>query len=242
MGNRFSRIPYAQHAALTSAASETRRSFLWACSAAGLGVLGLGVFGESCGRGTKAPSRDLARAYAEALLNKVREVHEREFPTIQRAAQLAIQAKLERHELYAWMTGGMLAGEMSDARPGSPLIYLKTDIHRAIRYDFVVTDDPYAVKGLSERLVRIIGITKPSIANKETPRDTLENMGTFRMEDVADSILYSHVPPADGILEVSGIDYPIGPASGIIETFLFYALTVEIAEGLIKEGIYPRIG
>jgi hypothetical protein len=228
--------------ALQSASSKTRRSFLSACSAAGLGALCLNILGESCGKGKKAISAGLARAYAEALLNRVREVHERELPTILRASQLAIQAKLEGHDLYAWMTGGMFAGEMSDTRPGSPLIYLKTDIRHAVRYDFVVTNDSYAVKGFSERLVRIIGITKPSILNNETPRDSLENMGTFRLEDVADIVLYSHVPPADGILDVNGIDYPIGPASGIIETVLFYALTVEIAEGLIKEGVYPRIG
>ena len=75
-----------------------------------------------------------------------------------------------------------------------------------------------------------------------TPAGSLENLGTFRLEDVADIVLYSHVPPADGLLEAPGIDYPIGPASGMVETFLFYALTVEIAEGLITKGIYPRIG
>jgi hypothetical protein len=242
MDTGHSPIHSASDAALPSRREGTRRSFLRACSAMGFGAAGLGLFMESCAQ-KEAPAQvsEPIRAYTETLLALLKEVHERELPAIQKAARLVIQTKLEGHDLYAWMTGGMLAGEMSDTRPGSPLIYIKTDIRRAVRYDYVITNEPYAVKGFSERLVKVIGITKPSILSGQTPPGALENMGTFRLEDVADTIIFSHVPPADGLLALNGIDYPIGPASGIAETFLFYALTVEITEGLVKEGIYPRI-
>ena len=204
-------------------------------------MLGMGLFLESCKEKLLLPSSDLARAYVEKLTNVIRMVHERELPTIQKAAGQAIQAKLEGYNLYAWMTGGMLDGEMADTRPGAPQFLIKNNFHNAVRYDFIITNDPYSIQGFSERLVKVIGITRPSLMSKETPPDALENMGTLRIEDVADFVIYSHVPPEDGILEAKGVNFPIGPASGIIHTFLFYALATEIAEGLIQKGIYPRI-
>lgn len=233
------------HPVSVTGGGPSRRNFLLACAAFGLGALGANIALHSCGKKkekTVAPVADFPRAYADRLLALLRDVHARELPAIEKAAHLAIQAKLEGYELYARMTGGLWTGEMSDTRPGSPLIYLKGDIKNAVRYDFVVTNDPYSVTGFSERLVRVIGISKPSILNNTTPAGALENMGTFRLEDVADIVIYSHVAPADGLLEAPGLDYPVGPVSGIVETFLFYALTVEIAEGLISQGIYPRIG
>ncbi len=223
---------------------RSRRNFLLACASFGIGALGTHAILDSCAKEKKkeiAPVADFPRTYAEKLLQLFRDVHERELPSIERAAHLAIQAKLEGYKLYARMTGGVWAGELSDARPGSPLIFLKGDIKSAVRYDFVVTNDPYSVAGFSERLVRVIGISRPSILNNMTPAGSLDNMGTFRLEDVSDVVIYSHVAPADGLLEAPGLDYPLGPASGMVETFLFYALTVEITEGLISQGIYPHI-
>lgn len=219
----------------------TRRKFLHAFTAGGIGMLGIGAFLQSCGEKKVAPSSELAKAYVEELMKIIRLVHERELPVIQRAASMAIQSKLEGHELYAWMTGGMLTGEMSDIRPGAPQLFLKKNIRNAVRSDFIITNDPYSILGFSERLIKIIGITRPSLLSIETPPDALENMGTFRLEDIAEFVIYSHLPPSDGILEVKGVEFPIGPASGIVHTYLFYALASEIAEGLIDKGIYPPI-
>ncbi len=219
-----------------------RRSFLRTLSMGGAGLFGMGAFLQSCREKKVLPSSELARAYVEELTRLMRLVHERELPVIQRAAASAIQAKLEGHNLYALMTGGMLDGEMSETRPGAPQVFITKNIQDAVRYDFVITNDPYSIQGFSERLVKIIGITRPSLLNDETPVGSLENMGTMRLEDISDFIIYSHVPVEDGILNAKGVEYPIGPASGIIHTFLFYALAAEIAEGLIQKGIYPRIG
>jgi hypothetical protein len=224
--------------------SNARRSFLRTCASAGIGLLGIGAFLESCAEKEKevAISSGLVQAYGEKLAGLMREVRDRELPNIQKAASLCVLAKLEGHELYDFMSGGMLTGELSNTRPGSPLIFLPGDITRPVRYDYIITNDPYAVRGLNERLVKIIGITRPSLVSNETPDGALANMGTFRLEDVAEVVIYSHVPPADGILEVNGINFPIGPASGIIHAFLFHALAAEIAEGIIDKGVYPRIG
>ena len=67
-------------------------------------------------------------------------------------------------------------------------------------------------------------------------------MGGLRLEDVSDIVIYSHVPYTDGILSVKGIDIPICPASGVIHSLIYYALTAEIVDGFTKSGIYPQIG
>ncbi len=221
---------------------HSRREFLSTAALAGIGAVGMSAFLQSCAEKKVAPSTELARAYLNRLTEILGEVRERELDAIQKGAGLAVQAKLQGQQLYALMTGGMLTGEMDEARPGAPQIFITRNLLRAVRNDVVVTNDPYVVRDFNERLVQVIGFTRPSLANDETPPNALENMGTARIEDVADVIIRSHVPCTDGILEVNGVEFPIGPASGILHTVLFNALAVEVAEGLIKNGIYPRIG
>ena len=62
------------------------------------------------------------------------------------------------------------------------------------------------------------------------------------IEDVSDIVIYTHVPYTDGIVNVEGLEIPICPASGIIQSLVYYALSAEIVEGLTKSGIYPQIG
>lgn len=227
---------------LLNTPQTSRRSFLRTLASTGAGMLGMGAFLQSCAEKKVAPSSGLVAAYIEKLGSILHEVHDRELPKVQQAAALAIQAKLEGNDLYALMTGGMLIGEMNSARPGLPLLFITDNVSQAIRNDYVITNDPYAVKGLTNRLVKIIGITRPDIVSNETPEGVLANMGTFRIEDVSDVVIYSHIPCTDGILEVNGLDFPLGPVSGIVHTFLFNALAAEIAEGLTGKGVYPRIG
>jgi hypothetical protein len=221
---------------------HSRRDFILSLSMSGFGFLGMGTLVSSCGKKREAVSGDLATKYFDSVVKLLNLVHEREFPTIRKAAALGIQAKMQGGFLYSKMTDGMLPGETRNARPGMPDIYKPGELRAAVRDDFVVTNDPYAAQGLTERLIKVIGISKPSLLNRETPPNVLENMGTFRIEDVSNLVIYTHVPPEDGILRVKGLDFPIGPVSGIIQAFVFHALTAEIVEGFAKEGIYPRIG
>ena len=126
-------------------------------------------------------------------------------------------------------------------------------LHPIVRYYFcpynfanlhlhLLTNDPDIVRGFSERMVKIIGITTPSVLNNKTPSGTLENMGTFRIEDFSDIVINCHVPYTDGILHVKDIDIPICPASGIIHSIIYYSLAAEIVAGLAVNGIYPKIG
>lgn len=218
--------------------NKSRRDFLYNISAAGIGMIGFGAFIESCAEKDIIYSQDIAKAYIDGLLKIIAQVRERELPKIKQAVGYAVQAKLQGKKLYSHLAGRMIEGETDEKRPGHPNIFITGDIHLSSSEDFVLTNDVEAARGLSERMVKIVGITSPSTPSAETPSGALENMGSFRMEDVVDIVIYSHVPPEDGIVSVEGIDIPLFPASGVIHTIIYYSFISEVMEELAKHGIY----
>ncbi|HUT63261.1 MAG TPA: hypothetical protein VMZ04_04815 [Anaerolineae bacterium] len=227
---------------MTNIKTQTRRDFICDISMIGIGISGFGAFLQSCSEKGIAPTSGLAKAYIDGLLAIIEKIRKRELPKITKAASLAVQARLQGHKLYAKISGGMIPFETDTSRPGSPRVYITTNINEVSWNDVIITNDPEAVRGFSEQFVKVVGITTPSIPNNNTPPGTLENMGALRIEDVSDIIIYCHVPYTDGILNVQGIDIPICPASGVIHSLIYYALAAEIVEGLTRSGIYPPIG
>ena len=221
--------------------NHSRRDFLYNTSMAGISMLGLSAFLASCEEKEIAYSQDLAKLYIEGIQRIISQIKEKEIDKIQQAAGIAVQTKLQGHNLYAHISGNMLQGELKENRPGNPNIFITENIRRASRDDFVLTNEPAVVRGFSERLVKIVGISTPSIHNKNTPSGALKNMGTFRLEDVADIVIYCHVPYTDGIVNVKGVDIPLFPASGIIHSLMYYTLVAEIVESLAKHGVYFNI-
>ena len=220
----------------------SRRDFLREMTLSGIGLLGLSTFFQSCAEKGIVPSSDLAKTYVEKILDIIVKIRERELPKILKASTVAVQARLQGHQLYSHMTGEMIYGETTPDRPGSPHIFFTENINRASREDVVLTNDPLAARGLGEQYIKVIGITTPNVPNFSTPPGVLQNMGVLRIEDVADIVIHCHVPYTDGILNVEGIEVPVCPASGIIHSLIYYSLAAEIVEGLAKSGIYPQIG
>ena len=221
---------------------SSRRDFMRSLSTAGIGMFGISAFIQSCAKEEIFFSTELTKHYIEGLLGIIAIIKERELPKIRQAAGLAVQTRLLGHKVYASLSDGMLQNEIEPSRPGNLRVFILDDVQNAEKGDLVITGDPEKVRGFSERMIKIIGITKPSILNSDTPPYTLENMGTFRIEDFSDIIINCHVPYKDGILPVEGIDIPICPASGIIRSAIYHSLVAEIVTGLTRNGIYPELG
>lgn len=222
--------------------THSRREFMQDILVSGIGMIGIGTFMQSCAEKEIVLSSGLAQSYVGGILSIIKNIRERELQQIRNAATIAVQARLQGHQLFAHITGAMFPGEIDNSRPGSPHIFIYENIKSAARDDVVITNDPETARGLGEQYVKIIGITTPSVVNFNTPPGVLENMGTIRIEDVSDLVIDCHVPFTDGILKVEGIDIPICPASCVIHSLIYYALTAEIVEGLTNSGIYPQIG
>ena len=132
----------------------------------------------------------------------------------------------------------MISGETAENRPGHPNLFIIGDITKSSRDDFVLTNDADAARGIGERLVKVVGLSSPWVPNNETPGGALRNMGSYRIEDVSDIVIYCHVPPEDGLVPVEGIDIPLFASSGIVHTIIYYALVSEILGELAKRGVY----
>ena len=221
---------------------HTRRDFIRSVPLAGIGVFGIGYFLQSCAEKGISPTNELTKHYIEGMLTIIKTVKEQELDNIKNAAALAVNTRLLGHDIYVSLKGGMFPYEIDINRPGSPHIFTFDNIHNASKGDVILTNDPDIVRGFSERMVKIIGLTTPTVLNNDTPSGTLENMGTFRIEDFSDIVINCHVPYTDGILHVEGIEIPICPASGIIQSIIYYSLAAEIVAGLAENGIYPKIG
>lgn len=215
---------------------QSRREFMHMISWSAL--LGLGAMNWSCNEETVSYSENLDSRFLEALVNTIDTIIEQEAEKINDAAGFAVQAKLQGRKLYALMNGGMLPAELFHTRRGNPEIFLFENIVLASRDDLVVTNEPNAARGLGERLVKVVGISRPDILNEQTPSGTLDQMGSFRIEDVADLVLYSHVPYSDGVVNVEGVDMPLFAMSGIMQSLIFHSLSAAIAEKSAEYGIF----
>ena len=227
---------------ITEVQSLTRRDFISTLNLAGIGMFGIGTFFQSCAEKGISPSNEITKKYIEGLLEIIKKINEREIDNIKQAETLIVNTRLLGHDIYASLKGSMFPYEIDMNRPGSPHIFIFDNIRNASKGDVILTNDPVTVRGFAERMIKVIGITTPSVLNKDTPSGTLKNMGTYRIEDFSDIVINCHVPYTDGILNINGIDIPICPASGIINSLIYYSLAAEIVAGLALNGIYPKIG
>lgn len=62
-----------------------------------------------------------------------------------------------------------------------------------------------------------------------------------RLPDVADIVIDNCTPKGDALVEVDGLDYPVGPGSTIAYAFIVNALKSLIADGLTKRGKPPLV-
>ena len=159
----------------------TRRDFIHALNLAGIGMFGIGTFLQSCAEKGISPSNELTKKYIEGLREIIKTIKGRELDNIKQAATLIVHTRLLGHDTYASLKGSMFPHEIDMNRPGSPHIFIFDNIHNASKGDVILTNDPVIVRGFSERMVKVIGITTPSVLNNDTPSGTLENMGTYRI-------------------------------------------------------------
>jgi len=85
--------------------------------------------------------------------------------------------------------------------------------------------------------IKIIAITS------QTYSSTLksDHPSGKKLYEIADIVLDNCASVGDGMLNVDGIDAAICPASGIAATCIMWALTADIIEKLLKEGLTPSV-
>ncbi len=91
--------------------------------------------------------------------------------------------------------------------------------------------------GARERGLKVIAVTAVAQSRAGTP---LHSSGT-RLLDHADIVLDLCTPPGDAMVEIDGLDSPVGPGSTLAAVTLANAVKVRTAELLVERGAMPPV-
>ncbi len=91
--------------------------------------------------------------------------------------------------------------------------------------------------GARERGLKVIAVTSVAQSRAGNP---LHSSGT-RLLDHADIVLDLGTPPGDAMVEIDGLDSPVGPGSTLAAVTLANAVKVRTAELLVGRGAMPPV-
>ena len=87
------------------------------------------------------------------------------------------------------------------------------------------------------RGVGLIALTSVEFSRELEPRHSSGK----RLFEIADQVVDMRSPSGDAVLEVEGIDTPVGPSSGVLTAVSLWALLSEITGRLAAEGLPPAV-
>jgi uncharacterized phosphosugar-binding protein len=91
--------------------------------------------------------------------------------------------------------------------------------------------------GASERGLKVIAIT--SVAESMASEATHPS-GT-RLLDHADAVIDIGTPPGDALVQLDGLDSPVGPGSTVANVAVVNEIKVQVADLLLARGITPTV-
>jgi len=59
--------------------------------------------------------------------------------------------------------------------------------------------------------------------------------------DIVDIAVDAYVPPGDALLEIGGVDVPVGPGSTYPMVFIANSIVLKVIELQLKEGMIPEV-
>jgi uncharacterized phosphosugar-binding protein len=92
-------------------------------------------------------------------------------------------------------------------------------------------------RGARARGVRVIAVTS---IRQSLSSDVDERVGS-RLLDEADLVIDLCTPPADAMVEIPGVDTPVGPGSTLAAVAIVNAIKVRTAELLAERGALPPV-
>ena len=68
-----------------------------------------------------------------------------------------------------------------------------------------------------------------------------EHSSGLHLYDIADVVIDNCAPFGDGMIEVSGIEKPFIPASGLAAAYIMWSITADVLDNLLAKGITPGV-
>lgn len=90
-------------------------------------------------------------------------------------------------------------------------------------------------QGAKERGLRTVAVTSVSHSQaSDAPTGV-------RLMDVADLVIDIGTPPGDALVQIPGLEAPVGPGSTAVTVAVVNELKVQTAELLVEHGIHPPV-
>ena len=91
------------------------------------------------------------------------------------------------------------------------------------------------------RGVKTIGVTSVRHASETSKDHVARHPSKQNLHDLVDVVLDSKVEVGDAVLEIEGLDQPVGAMSTFANAYLLNSLVAETVKALVEEGIAPPI-
>jgi len=92
-------------------------------------------------------------------------------------------------------------------------------------------------EGFREQGVRVVAI----ISKRHSEASTSKDPRGVKLQDFADLVLDTGVPPGDAMVSVPGLDTPVSPGSTVGGCLLVNAIKAEVAQRLTAAGHPPKV-
>jgi uncharacterized phosphosugar-binding protein len=92
-------------------------------------------------------------------------------------------------------------------------------------------------RGARRRGLRVIAVTSVAQSMSDEPSPALGS----RLLDEADLVIDLCTPPADALIELDGLDTPVGPGSTIAAVAIVNSIKVRTAQLLVERGALPPV-
>jgi uncharacterized phosphosugar-binding protein len=92
-------------------------------------------------------------------------------------------------------------------------------------------------RGARRRGLRVVAVTSVAQSRSDEPSPELGS----RLLDEADLVIDLCTPPADALIELDGLDTPVGPGSTIAAVAIVNSIKVRTAQLLVERGAMPPV-
>ena len=92
-------------------------------------------------------------------------------------------------------------------------------------------------EGFKKRGVKVVTI----IGKRHSEESSSKDPRGLKMQDFADLVLDTGIPPGDAMVSVEGLETPVAPGSTVGGCMLINALKAEVADRLTKAGAPPKV-
>lgn len=98
-----------------------------------------------------------------------------------------------------------------------------------------------AAMACKERGLKIIAISSSDWQKKVPKGHIVRHPSGKNLFDIADVCIDDLNPFGDAVVEIEGVDTPVGPVSNVIDCYIMQRLVIEVAKKLVGKGVKPPI-